>query len=645
MCGIAGIFDISGTSAIDKSVVHRMGDSISHRGPDGEGFFFAPGVGFAHRRLSIIDVAGGRQPIFNEDQTVSLIYNGEIYNYLDLVAELSRAGHVFRTHCDTEAVVHAWEQWGPDCVGRFRGMFAFALFDQKQQKLFLARDRVGKKPLYYGVVGGRFLIFGSELKALLAHPLFERRLDPRAVDDFMAFGYVPDPGTIYKGIFKLPPGHVLEIERGKPLPSPTEYWRPRFAPRPADERHAVETLLAKLDEAVRIRLMSDVPLGAFLSGGVDSSAIVSSMALQGDGAVQTFALGFGKGGTDELAAARRMATRYETDHHEYVADSNPLEEYRQQAAIFDEPFADDSSVPTYHVCKLARSRVTVALSGDAGDELFAGYRRYHMHDVAEKWRSAVPGRLRAPLFGTLGNLYPKLDWAPRWMRAKYTLQEFALDSAGGYFRTVCKIQDDLRRRLYSSKMRAELAEHHPADAVAALMREADTGDAIACAQYVDFRTYLPGDILTKVDRASMAVSLEVRVPMLDQEFIGWAAGLPRTLKRRGSEGKYVLKRALEGRVPRENLYRPKTGFATPLRNFFRGDGARFARKAILGEDMTDSGLFDPAVLSNLVDEHDRAERDHSKALWSLLMFDGFLKEVHHAACRPSPRQESVAAAV
>jgi asparagine synthase (glutamine-hydrolysing) len=629
MCGIAGIFDLKGTSEIDRTLVRRIGDSIQHRGPDGDGFYFAPGVALAHRRLSIIDVAGGQQPIFNEDGSVALTYNGEIYNYLDLVTELRAQGHIFRTHCDTEAVVHGWEQWGAQSVTRFRGMFAFALFDQKQQKLFLARDRLGKKPLYYGVAGGRFLVFGSELKALLTHPLFERRLDARSVDDFLAFGYVPDPRTIYQGIFKLPPGHTLVVERGKPLAQPVEYWRPSFAPRPTTEAEATETLLSKLDEAVRIRLMSEVPLGAFLSGGVDSSGVVASMALQGSEPVKTFALGFGQGGTDELAAAQRIATRYGTDHHTYIADANPLEEYRAQAAMFDEPFADDSSVPTYHVCKLARSRVTVALSGDAGDELFAGYRRYYWHMLAQRSRGFVPAALRGPVFGTLGSLYPKLDWAPRWLRAKYTFQELALDEAGGYFRTVCKIQDDLRHQLYSPAMRANLSEHHPADLIAGMMQEADTGDAVARAQYVDCRTYLPGDILTKVDRTSMAVSLEVRVPMLDHEFVGWAASLPRTLRLHGGDGKWILKHALESRVPHENLYRPKTGFATPLRDFFKGDGAAFARKAILGRDMEDSGLFDMPVLTSLIDEHEAGQRDHSKALWSLLMFDGFLKEVHH----------------
>jgi asparagine synthase (glutamine-hydrolysing) len=374
--------------------------------------------------------------------------------------------------------------------------------------------------------------------------------------------------------------------------------------------------------------MSEVPLGAFLSGGVDSSAVVSSMARQINGRVETFALGFGSGGTDELAFAQRVASLYNTNHHARDVETEPLAGYRMQAAIFDEPFADDSSVPTYEVCRLARKNVTVALSGDGGDELFAGYRRYRLHGVTDAWRQRVPGRLREPLFGAAGAWYPKLDWAPRWLRAKYTLQEFALDTAGGYFRTVCKVQDDLRASLYSAQMRKHLVEHHPASLIADAMREADAGDAVTCAQYADLKTYLPGDILTKVDRTSMAVSLEVRAPMLDHSFVEWAASVPRDLKLRKNEGKYILKRALEPYVPKENLYREKTGFSTSMAGFFRGEGAAFAKEALGSNEMADCGLFDLAAISRLLREHGRAQRDHSKALWSLLMFAGFLKEVH-----------------
>ena len=636
MCGIAGQFDLKSTAPVDRTLLKRMTDAIAHRGPDGDGFYLGAGCGLGHRRLAIIDVAHGQQPMSNEDGSVVVTYNGEIYNYQELVAELTRAGHVFRTQSDTEVIVHAWEEWGSSCVKRFRGMFAIALYDDNRGVLFLARDRLGKKPLYYTVVRDRFLVFASELKALLVHPLVETQLDLASVDDYFAFGYVPDPATIYSGISKLPPAHHLEITRGQPMGRPTEYWRLFFGAASAiDEDEAARELIARFNEAVRIRLVSEVPLGAFLSGGVDSSGVLASMARQTDAPVKTFTIGFGDSGTDELAHAARVARLYRTHHHEHQAVANPLAAYRAQAAIFDEPFADSSSVPTYQLCKLTRENVTVALSGDAGDEMFAGYRRYRWFNHAEKMRRTLPQAVRGPVFGVLGRTYPKLDWAPRWLRAKYTFQEFALDSAGGYYRTVCRVQDDIRRRLYSPAARRALASHHPADRIAGAMEEADTGDSIARAQYADIKTYLPGDILTKVDRASMAVSLEVRVPMLDHQFVEWAATLPSALKYRCGEGKYLLKRALEPYVPKENLYRTKQGFDTSLAQHFRRASGSFVRNALLGEAMSGSGLFDMTAIARLVDGHQSGVSDHSRTLWSLLMFDGFLREVHFAAAKQS----------
>ena len=636
MCGIAGIFDLAGPGPVDRRLLTAMTNAIAHRGPDGAGYHLDPGVGLGHRRLAIIDVAHGQQPMFNEDGSVAIVYNGEIYNFQELVPELQRAGHRFRTQCDTEVIVHAWEQWGADCVKRFRGMFAFALYDRNRHVLFLARDRLGKKPLYYTLAGGRYLLFASELKALLVHPMVEKRLNPAAVDDYFAFGYVPDPTTIYQGIFKLAPAHHLQVARGKGLPKPSEYWRLSFSEGALDEETASRELMARFNEAVRIRLISEVPLGAFLSGGVDSSGVVASMARQTDAPVKTFAIGFGEGGTDELAHAARVSRLYRTQHHEQQVAANPLATYRAQAAIFDEPFADSSSVPTYQVCKLARRNVTVALSGDAGDEMFAGYRRYRWFDRAEKIRRLLPAAIRRPLFGMAGKLYPKLDWAPRWLRAKYTFQEFALDSAGGYYRTVCRIQDEARARLYSPAMLRSLAGHHPGEGIAAAMRDAGTSDPIAAAQYADIKTYLAGDILTKVDRTSMAVSLEVRVPMLDHEFVEWAAGVPSRLKLHAGEGKYILKRALEPYVPKENLYRPKQGFATSLAPYFRDAGGRFVREALLGEAMGDCGLLDMKRIGHIADTHQSGAADHSHTLWSLLMFEGFLREVHFAGHQTEP---------
>ena len=631
MCGIAGIFDLAGRGEVNEPLLRRITDAIAHRGPDGEGYFCAPGVGLGHRRLAIIDVAHGQQPMFNEDGSVALVFNGQIYNYVALMNELIACGHTFRTRCDTEVVVHAWEEWGSACVKRFRGMFALALYDSKSGTLFLARDRLGKKPLYYAVAGGRELVFASELKALLAHPRIKRQLDPVAIDNYFAFGYVPEPATIYRDIFKLPPAHTLEMRVQGGAATPDRYWQLSMKSSGMDETEAVEELRSRLDEATRIRLMSEVPLGAFLSGGVDSSGIVASMARQTATPVKTFALAFHNDGASELPFARAVAERYGTEHREGEIDLDPVASYRSQAAIFDEPFADSSSMPTLEVCRLARRNVTVALSGDAGDEIFAGYRRYRLHARVERLRAALPDGLRVAAFGTLGALYPKLDWAPQWLRAKTTFNEIAVSSAEGYFRSLCKVPDAMRLQLYSPNMRREIAGHHPAEIIAAAMHEADSDDPVTCAQYADLMTYLPGDILTKVDRTSMSVSLEVRVPLLDHELVEWAGTLPSSMKLRNGEGKYVLKRALEPFVPKQNLYRTKQGFATSLASRFRGDGAKALRTALRDEVMRDSGLFDMSYVESIVRAHENGLRDNSQALWTLLMFSGFLRAVHYAS--------------
>ena len=640
MCGIAGYFDLAGADPIDRALLRRMNDAIAHRGPDDDGFHLEPGVGLAMRRLAIIDVAGGQQPIYNEDRSIAIVYNGEIYNYRDLTAELVSRGHRFRTYSDTEAVVHAWEEWGEDCLTRFRGMFAFALFDRNRNGLFLARDRFGKKPLYYTFVSNRYCLFGSELKALLAHPGVAKTIDPIAVDDYLALGYVPDPATIYQGVLKLPAGHSLYLERGKVARQPREYWRLRFNARPMSEASAAEALIEHLSEAVRLRLISEVPLGAFLSGGVDSSGVVAMMARESADPVKTFAIGFGEFSIDELPHAERVAQRYGTVHTTERVQADFLSARRQQAAIFDEPFADSSSVPTYQVSRLARRHVTVSLSGDAGDEVFAGYRRYRMYANTEAVRRIIPAAVRSPLFRALGGIYPKLDWAPRWLRAKYTLQELALDEIASYYRMVCRVHDGMRHRLYSARMGRAVAQHHPAELIASHMREAGSDDPVSRAQYVDIKTYLPGDILTKVDRASMATSLEARVPMLDHVFVEWAATLPSHLRLHKGEGKYILKRALEPYVPRENLYRAKQGFAASLASQFRGSGAQRLRSAVMSEEMHGCGLFDISAVERLIDSHNSGRAEHSQVLWSLLMFEGFLSEVHFGRREAPPHPEA-----
>jgi asparagine synthase (glutamine-hydrolysing) len=627
MCGIAGIFDSRERRDIDRALLARMNDSQHHRGPDETGLHLEPGLGLAHKRLSIIDLSSGQQPLFNEDGTVVVTFNGEIYNFADLTVELKALGHVFRTHSDTEVIVHAWEQWGEDCVRRFRGMFAFAVWDRNRETLFLARDRLGKKPLHYTVLNDGQFIFGSELKVLLAHPDLPRTIDPRAMDEYFAYGYVPDPKTILRDVWKLPPAHTLLVRRGQPLAEPRRYWDVPFAPLPpVSEQEAGEELIRRLREATQIRLMSEVPLGAFLSGGVDSSAIVALMAGLSADPVKTCSISFTDPRFDESRFAAQVAERYHTDHRVEQVDPDDFSLVDRLAELYDEPYADSSALPTYRVCELARRQVTVALSGDGGDENLAGYRRYRWFSYEQRLRDVLPLGLRRPLFGFLGRVYPKADWAPRIFRAKTTFEALARDAVEGYFHGVSILGEELRGQLFSAQFKRELQGYSAVEVLHHHARGAPTTDALSLVQYLDFHTYLPGDILTKVDRASMAHALEVRCPLLDHEVVEWISSLPPALKLRGREGKYVFKKALEPYLPDEILYRPKMGFAVPLASWFRGPLREKVRTAVLGPTMLGSGYFEPAVLSRLVEQHQSGQRDYSAALWTLLMFEAFLKK-------------------
>jgi len=629
MCGIVGIFDSRGRRPVDDGLLRRMNDSQRHRGPDGEGLFVDPGIGLGHRRLSIIDLAGGAQPLFNEDDSVVVVYNGEIYNFQELFEELAACGHRFRTHCDTEAIVHAWEEWGEACVERFRGMFAFALWDRKRETLFLARDRLGIKPLYYAPLADGTVLFGSELKSLLLHPALPRDIDPCAVEEYLAYGYVPDPRTIYRGVRKLEPAHLLVWRRGEAEARPRAYWDIAFEDGAAvGENDVCEELIDRLRDAVSCRMIAEVPLGAFLSGGVDSSAVVAMMAGLSDGPVNTCSISFGDPAYDETTHAAAMARRYRTNHSVERVDPDAFDLLDRLATLYDEPYADSSAMPTYRVCEMARRHVTVALSGDGGDEVFAGYRRHRWHAYEESVRRRVPQAIRGPLFGLAGRLYPKMDWGPRILRAKSTLQAVARDSVGGYFHTVSVIYDEIRGRLYSDAFRRELQGYSAREVLERHMLAAPTEDPLTRIQYADIKTYLPGDILTKVDRASMAHSLEVRVPLLDHPFVEWTAKIPSRLKLRGREGKYIFKKALEPHVPADVMYRPKMGFAVPLAAWFRGPLGPQVRAALTGPTLAGTGMFDTRYLARLVDEHQSGVREHSAILWSLLMFDSFLRQVH-----------------
>lgn len=629
MCGLAGIFESRERRSIDRDLLVAMTDSLAHRGPDGHGYFTAEGIGLGHRRLSIIDLAGGQQPMFNEDHSICVVYNGEIYNFHELARELSEAGHNFRSVCDTEVIVHAWEEWGPGCVTRFRGMFAFALWDGARETLFLARDRIGIKPLYYAPLPDGRVLFGSELKALLCDPTLGRDFDIEAVEDYFTFGYVPDPKTIYRSVRKLPPAHTLIWRRGEAQPAPQQYWDIQFQENTRlKEADACVELRERLSEAVKIHLVADVPLGAFLSGGVDSSTVVSMMAEHLAAPVNTCSIGFDVPAFDETRYAAAVAEYLKTNHRTRQVSADSFDLFDKMSTIYDEPFADNSAMPTYQVCRLARENATVALSGDGGDEAFAGYRRHRWHHYQEMVRGLVPAPLRRPLFSLLGTAYPNLDWAPRVLRAKSTLRALACDSAEGYFHIVSILDDRLRRRLYSAKMHRDLQGYHARAVLEQCLEDAPVEHHIDRAQYADMKLYLPGDILTKVDRASMATSLEVRVPLLDHQLLEWAATLPPAFRLKGREGKYLLKKAMEERLPREILYRKKMGFSVPRADWFRGPLRSVVRQQLLHGFLEQVGLFDMSFVECLLDEHSSGTRNHSSAIWALLMFESFLSNVH-----------------
>ncbi len=632
MCGLAGIFDLRGTRPVNGAALLRMNETLSHRGPDDGGIFTEPGVGLAHRRLSIIDRAGGAQPMRSKDGALVVVFNGEIYNHRELARELAQAGHAIESRSDTEVILHAYRQWGEQCVSRFRGMFAFALWDARRHAVFLARDRLGVKPLYYAPLPDGTVIFASELKSLLTHGGMPTSLDPLAVEEYFALGYVADPRTIFRAANKLPPAHTLLIARGEKLGMPRSYWDVRFEP---DARltlpEASTELAERLSDAVAIRLESEVPLGAFLSGGVDSSAVVATMCAVSGASPITCSIGFAESAFDESRYAQMVADKFATRHvfeRVGVEDASLIDTL---AAIFDEPFADSSALPTYRVCELAKKHVTVALSGDGADEGFGGYRRYRFHLMEERLRGLLPHALRGPLFGLLSRVYPKADGWPRWMRAKTTFAALARDSVAAYFHSVSLLREQERSALYSRALRDELDGYTALEVFRHHAARAQTDDALSMVQYLDLKTYLPGDINTKVDRTSMAHALEVREPMMDHLLVEFAARLPRDFRVRGQEGKWLLKKTLEPVLPHELMYRPKMGFAIPLAGWLRGPLREDLQEAVLGQRLLDTGWFEAGTLQAMVRDHLRGARDYSAPLWSLMMFEAFLRCVVDAS--------------
>jgi asparagine synthase (glutamine-hydrolysing) len=616
MCGLTGIFEYERSTQVSSELVHRMNETIVHRGPDDEGIYVGPGIGLGFRRLSIIDLAGGHQPISNEDGTIWVMLNGEIYNYPELRKELLERGHTLTTRSDTETIVHLYEEYGEGCFRRLRGMFAIVLWDSAQRRVLLARDRIGKKPLFYAADKNR-LVFGSELKALLAADGLPRDLDPQALSDYFSFGYIPAPKTIYRQVRKVLPGHYIVVSADGSLREKS-YWDLSF--RETENRSEAEwgeILRHELCEATRVRLMSDVPLGAFLSGGVDSSSVVAMMAHLMKQPVATCSIGFDIPEYDEAEFARRVAAHFHTDHHEQVVQPNALDVVDKLAWHYDEPFADSSAIPTYYVSRIARQHVTVALGGDGGDENFAGYRRYFFDALENRLRNHVPAGIRSRVFGPLGRWYPALAWAPRIFRAKATLQSLSRNPLEGYFNSISIFRPAEKPRLLSNEFRRELRDYDSIDVLWHHYNRADTDDPLSRIQYVDIKTYLPDDILTKVDRASMAVSLEVRAPLLDHHLMEQAARIPSSLKLRGRQGKYIFKKAMATSLPPDILYRAKQGFAVPLAHWFRNELKEMAHEAILG---VQDDILDPRYLEKIWTEHQRRTFDRSAYLWAVLMF-------------------------
>jgi len=634
MCGIAGMVGRRG-EIIDAADIRRMCQTIVHRGPDDEGIVTRSAAGLGMRRLSIIDVAGGRQPIHNEDHTVWTVFNGEIYNFLELRAELEGRGHSFCTQSDTEVIVHLYEETGVECVTKLRGMFAIALWDEKRQRLLLARDRLGKKPLHYALHKGGIL-FGSEIKAILAVAPELAETNPEGILQYFYFGYVPDPLTAFRQIHKLPPGHVLEFADGEI--SVRQYWDvPAYGTyEPKSEEECLEMLEAKLSEAVRVRLMSEVPLGALLSGGVDSSIVVALMARESSSAVKTYSIGFAEDKFNESHYARMIAERFGTDHHEMVVDPDIEETIAYLTSILEEPFGDSSMLPTYYVCRMARQGVTVALSGDGGDEMFAGYDRYEIA-LRRSQFNRVPG--------WLGKFYREKvhHRLPSGLWGRNLAWNGALGPRDRYLDSITFLPArDRERSLFSEDFLA--ATSPTPDPLHAFRDYYDHApgnpDDLSRLLYLDTKTYLAGDILTKVDRMSMVTSLEVRVPMLDQEFVEWAASLPIEWKYRGSIRKYLLKKLAERLgIPAAVLHRPKQGFQLPLEKWMRG-----ALKGRLLDVLTEPrtlqrGYLRPAAVRMLVDEHLRGRRDRSGVLWKLLILEWWHRNYLESGRRQLPPPE------
>jgi asparagine synthase (glutamine-hydrolysing) len=614
----------------DIDLVRRMCEVIAHRGPDGDGLYADDRAALGMRRLAIIDVFGGQQPVRNEDGTVVAVFNGEIYNFAELRADLSRRGHRFTTAGDSECLVHLYEEHGDGLVERLRGMFAFAIWDARRRRLLLARDRVGKKPLYWRADGAD-VVFASEAKSLLEDRAFTRRVDLVALHHYLTYQYVPAPWSIYQDIQKLSPGHLLTWQDGIARVRP--YWRLDSSPQPvADEGAAAQRLRELLLDAVRVRMVSERPLGAFLSGGVDSSAVVAAMAMQSAEPVKTFSIGFEEARFDERTYARMVAQRYSTDHHELVVTPSILDLLPELAWQFDEPFADPSAIPSYYVARLSRQHVTVVLTGDGGDECFGGYERYAVMQRLDRVRRLWPGWLFDRIGGTVVAHAGK---GTDLRRLGQSMQRMGMTAQDRYATTMSIFTQQQKLDLYTDDLRTELGEVDSWALLAQADQRSMAQDVAGRLMDVDINTYLPGDLLAKVDVSTMANSLEARSPFLDHRLLEWAAHLPTHLKVRSHSTKYLLKRSVEPWLPAEVINRPKMGFSVPLAGWLRGELRDLAWSVLTDETARARGLFRPEAVTGMLNRHAEG-RDESRHIWTLMQFELWHRRFLDPAAAPPP---------
>jgi asparagine synthase (glutamine-hydrolysing) len=619
MCGIAGFVNNNGLSA-DSALVGKMCDAIAHRGPDDDGFYVRDEVAIGMRRLSIIDVAGGKQPIHNADKTKWIVFNGEIYNYQELRRGLDERGHRFYTNSDTEAIIHLYDEYGVDCVRHLRGMFAFAIWDERDKTLFIARDRVGKKPLLYSHRPNGDLIFGSEFRALLEHPVISREVDYDAIDSFLSYLCIPAPQTAFKEIRKLEPGHWLLWKAGEVTTQ--RYWLPDFSRKiKITEEDAIEETTRILRESTRLRMISEVPLGAFLSGGVDSSTVVALMAQESEKPVKTFSIGFEEQDFSELKYARRVAEHVGAEYHEFIVRPDAMEVLPTLVDHYGEPYADSSSIPTYYVSKETRRHVTVALNGDGGDESFAGYERYAAMKAAETY-NRVPKALREAFIDLPVSFLPSSEIQKSRIRdVKRFLTAARLPRSERYFRWSSTFDSVAKREIYTEDFANKISGNDPEHFQAEWFAAANGAGLLDATLLTDQMTYLPNDLLVKVDIASMAVSLEARSPFLDHHLIEFAASLPERMKLSGFQTKSLLKKVAARLVPREVIYRRKMGFGVPIAKWLRNEMKDFTRETLLSEKSLSRGIIKPEMLERYVTEHIEARRDHAFQIWTLLMLE------------------------